>query len=168
MAPSKRKAGAGGAEATQKDRRSRQRRAASVMQSFLQQLQQQGEEQQQPQQQPESCQDEDPSFVQSLTLCHERFLHVLAAELAAGHAQNGGVQRIGASHVEAAMRELGMEDLVQEAQQLIQQADDNNTSNSRSRKTTTHKSKKKRQFTDAEIAEQERLLASSKDKLGNG
>lgn len=165
MAPSKRKAGAGGAEAAQKDRRNRQRRAALSMQSFLQQLRQQlGEGQQQ----EENDQEEDPSFVQALALCHERFLHVLAAELVAGHSQSRGVQRIGASHVEAAMRELGMEDLLQQAQLLIQQGIDKNTSSRRSRNTSSHKSKKKRQFTDAEIAEQERLLASSKDKLGNG
>ena len=108
-----------------------------------------------------------PALLHALTLCHERFLHVVAAELvvshrrstedASGDASGEGIRRIGAGSVEVAMRELGMEDLLQQAQQSLQ---------SSSKKISKAQTKKKRrQFTDEQIAEQERLLESSKNKV---
>ena len=109
-------------------------------------------------------------FVKALMLCHERFLHVVAAELVAAHRAKGdaaggggGIHRINASSVEAAMQELGMGDLLQQAQQsLLQRAGSSchtKKASKRQRKT------KSRQFTEEQIEEQERLLASSKSKV---
>ena len=128
------------------------------MQSFLQQPELLGED----------C-NPDPVFVQALMLCHERFLHVVAAELVAAHRSKGdaagggggGIHRINASSVEVAMRELGMEDLLQQAQQSMQ------TTSSCTTKAMSkgQRKRKNRQFTEEQIEEQERLLASSKSKV---
>ena len=107
-----------------------------------------------------------PAFVEAVTLCHERFLHVVAAELASASQGDAGVQRVTASHVEAAMRELGMEDLLQEAKTAIA-ANSGGRKSAQPSKATRKKKNRSKQFTEEEIAEQERLLASSKDKLEN-
>ena len=110
----------------------------------------------------------DPVFVKALMLCHERFLHVVAAELVAAHRAKGdaaggggGIHRINASSVEAAMQELGMGDLLQQAQQSLQRAGSCHTKKASKRQRKT----KSRQFTEEQIEEQERLLASSKSKV---
>jgi len=160
MAPAKKKRGStkdNNATATTDARRKRQKRqrALSLMQSFLQN------------QLGETVAASSPAFVQAVTLCHERFLHVVAAELASASQGDAGVQRVTASHVEAAMRELGMEDLLQEAKTVIA-ANSGGRKNAQPSKATRKKKNRSKQFTEEEIAEQERLLASSKDKVENG
>jgi len=160
MAPAKKKRYStkdNNATATIDARRKRQKRqrALSLMQSFLQN------------QLGETVAASSPAFVEAVTLCHERFLHVVAAELASASQGDAGVQRVTASHVEAAMRELGMEDLLQEAKTAIA-ANSGGRKNAQPSKAMRKKKNRSKQFTEEEIAEQERLLASSKDKVENG
>jgi len=158
MPPTKRKSDGEAAEA----RRNRQKRryAVTLMQSFLQKTKTSSS--------TTTSNDADyPAFVEALSLCHERFLHVLAAELASNNTNtaNGGVQRIAAPHVEAAMQALGMEDLLQEAQHACNNHDRAKPKKPPGRTSTKSKKHQARQFTEEELALQERLLASSKDKV---
>jgi len=146
-------------------RRNRQKRryAVTLMQSFLQKINTSSSSSSS----TTTNGADDPAFVEALSLCHERFLHVLAAELASNNTNtaNGGVQRIAAPHVEAAMQALGMEDLLQEAQHACNNHDRAKPKKPPGRTSTKSKKHQARQFTEEELALQERLLASSKDKV---
>ena len=163
MPPAERKTGGDDQATASRSKRRKGQRAFSLMQSFLQD------------QLGETAMADDPAFVEAMTLCHERFVRVVAAKLASsaaaattpsGAAAGGGVQRVGASHVEIAMRELGMEDLLREARAAIAASNKGSRkSGKQPRKATRKRKNRAREFTDEEIAEQERLLASSKSKL---
>lgn len=141
-----------------------------------------------------------PLLLQAVTRCHERFLRVVAAELAASASNNsagdnvddcsdnGGitttastkVNRVVVASVESAMRELGMDDILREAalersiligQQHATSKNDSRTATGAasvavaSSKWKRNHARRTKQWSEEELAEQERLLASSKQKL---
>lgn len=137
----------------------KRKRALASMQSFLEQL---GESD------PAAAQAAaNPSIVQAVTLCHERFLHVVAAELVAG-APEGKTRRVNARHVDAAMRELGMDEVLQEAIAAENRSRPKKDDSKKAAKGKRKKNYKTKQWTEEELQEQERLLASSKDRMQNG
>lgn len=124
-----------------------------------------------------------PLLLSAVTRCHERFLRVVAAELAAtaaaavasscGDDGGGGVRRVNRSHVEAALRGLGMDDILREALESAASEQPAIVTTAAGVLSTTTSSKWKRkqdrrtkQWSEEELAEQERLLASSKQRMG--
>jgi hypothetical protein len=117
-----------------------------------------------------------PILVHAMLLCQERFVQLVAAELATSTSMNdreensSKVRRIGDSHVQIAMRELGMEDILTEAKRVQKQVAGVAKLQERD---LPSKSKRKndrrvKQWSGEEIAEQERLLAYSKEKMLSG
>jgi ABC-type histidine transport system ATPase subunit len=115
-----------------------------------------------------------PTLVNALLRCHERFVRIVASELTvsanAAQFKNENattVLRIGEKQVQQALKELGMVDIYNEmihiqavgcTPNVVDVAD---MSNNKKRR---NKSRSK-QWTKEEILEQERLLASSKEKM---
>jgi hypothetical protein len=99
-----------------------------------------------------------PLLVQAMVQCQERFVQVIAAQLVADFStkEDAKVHRVGESQVHAALRALGMDDISAETQRLQQ------ATGPRER---PPKRKKQPLWTGEEIAEQERLLASSKERM---
>lgn len=99
-----------------------------------------------------------PLLVQAMVQCQERFVQLIAAQLATDVSSRDGanIRRLGESQVHAALQTLGMADILTEAQRLQQ---------AMAPKEKLPKRKKQPQWSGEEIAEQERLLASSKEKM---
>jgi hypothetical protein len=122
-----------------------------------------------------------PMLISAMLRCHERFVRVVATELSVSTATTSGkdpndtstkIHRIGESHVQNAMEELGLHDILMESKR-IQASVDSSEHETVGDVTVTTKRKRKverrvKQWTDEEISEQERLLASSKEKLLRG
>jgi hypothetical protein len=131
-----------------------------------------------------------PSAVQAMMICHERFLQILAAELAVGAeegasakstastasntantaAASSGLSVVQTTHVMSALQQLGWEELAppvlssKKAKQTRQQRPP--VSSSGPKRGGKGKSKKrKKEWTSEELEAQERLLAASKEKL---
>lgn len=110
-----------------------------------------------------------PRLVQTILRCHDRFIQVVAAELAVTNMQSTSlkiksteVNRIGESHVEIAMKKIGLNNVLLEAKDCGVHIE--NSSNRRK----TSKYRRTKQWTEEQIDEQERLLASSKEKFLRG
>jgi hypothetical protein len=100
----------------------------------------------------------------ALVLCHERFMQVVASELVvtmskSGWENNDKLSYVSNNHISLTMKSLGLFDLVPEAQAAVQELADKKKSAKLS-----GKKKKKGTWTEAELQEQERLLAQSKDR----
>lgn len=98
----------------------------------------------------------------AIARCHERFLHVVAAELAAGKDQEK-INRVGPLQVQVAMKELGMDSVSHEAAAATMTT--TSTAAPSSNKWKRKQERRTKQWSQDEVAQQERLLASSKDKL---
>jgi hypothetical protein len=117
-----------------------------------------------------------PILVHAMLLCQERFVRVLATELSitkttvnsATKDSDIKVHRVGESHVQIAMQELGMHDIFLEAKKIqrnvVRVEDEGGLPNKRKRKNE----RRVKQWSEEELTEQERLLASSKEKLLRG
>ena len=116
-------------------------------------------------------------LINAMLRCHERFVRIVASELTVttitkpDTEENAtAVHRMGENHVQIALKELGMEDIYSEMKLCRTFGSDANLadaaglSNKRRRK-CDHRVK---QWTEEEFCEQERLLASSKEKLLRG
>ena len=113
-------------------------------------------------------------LVNAMLRCHERFVRIVAIELAAAtsaaHDKNENfkaVCRIGEHHVQQALKELGMEDIYLKMKQCQAEG---RAANVEAVADATIKRKRRtkssaKQWTEEEILEQESLLASSKEKL---
>jgi hypothetical protein len=99
-----------------------------------------------------------PLLIQAMVQCQERFIQVVAAQLLveSSSKEDTSVRRLGESQVHTALRALGMEDVLTETQRLQQSA---------APRERPPKRKKQPQWSGEEIAEQERLLASSKERM---
>lgn len=118
-----------------------------------------------------------PGVVQTILRCHECFIQVIAAELAkidvaSTPALNMNstttVNRVGESQVQIAMENLGMQEILLEAKNL-NEAKANSINNGdlfKGRKRS--KDRRVKHWTEEEINEQERLLATSKQKFLSG
>jgi hypothetical protein len=124
-----------------------------------------------------------PQAVQAMMICHERFLQILAAELAVGAEEgisaksspntantDSGLSMVQTTHVMSAIQQLGWEELAPPvlSSKKSKQAKSHRppVSSSGPKKGGKGKSrKKKKEWTTDELAAQERLLAASKEKL---
>ena len=114
-------------------------------------------------------------LVNAMLRCHERFVRIVASELtdatisAQDRNENSAkVHRIGEQNVQKALKDLGMEEifLKMKRSQAVGcastvTADCSDLSNRRKQR----KGRRVKQWTEEEITEQERLLASSKEKM---
>jgi hypothetical protein len=134
-----------------------------------------------------------PQAAQAMTICHERFLQILAAELAMG-AEGGedpsagaakstlatgnanaatartatGLSVVQPAHVMSAIQQLGWEESappVVMSSKMLKQAKGKRVLSAPKRAAKERVRKKKREWTTEELAAQERLIAASKQKL---
>jgi hypothetical protein len=104
-----------------------------------------------------------PSAVQAMMICHERFLQVMAAELAVEEEEEeAGLSKVQPTQVLSALQQLGWESLVPPALPPTQRRPVAVEGGKRKRK------KGKHEFSVDMLAEQERLLAASKTKALGG
>lgn len=97
-----------------------------------------------------------PAALEALVDCHADFVRVLGQELVQTMAVDE--RRVEPSHIQAALEKLGYENLWNEAVEMVDQV--------APPKKKAPKSKRKRAaFTEEEMAEQERLLSQSKERL---
>jgi hypothetical protein len=113
-------------------------------------------------------------LINSLLRCHERFVRIVASELtistSSTHNRNKNpatVRRIGERNVQQALKELGMVDIYLDMKQHQAVGTDSNGAevSDISNRRKQRKERRVKQWTEEEILEQERLLASSKEKL---
>jgi hypothetical protein len=132
-----------------------------------------------------------PQAAQAMMICHERFLQILAAELAMGAEGEDpsatakstsatanadaatarsatGLSVVQPAHVMSAIQQLGWEDLAPSvvlSSKNLKQAKGKRLSSAPKRAAKERVRKKKREWTTEELAAQERLIAASKQKL---
>jgi hypothetical protein len=98
----------------------------------------------------------EPSVVQALATVQEQFLRTVSIALVrSSENDESKVQRITANAIGTILGEMGMEEIAQEAVEIVGNATQK----------PAKKPKKGRQWSTTELEEQERLLASSKEKM---
>ena len=99
----------------------------------------------------------DPLMLQALALCHERFIQTMALELV--QIKNGNtLSPVRVEEVESVMRSLGLDEILQEAKATT-------ADSSRRKRYSVKPHRPKQKYTDEDLAEQEKLLASSLEQM---
>jgi hypothetical protein len=149
------------------------KKAVSIMQNILDNLAESSSSTQHSQIYSEIASSSSTTMVQALAMCQERFLQEIASEVvtvvAASESSSSSSSSkrsslITTQHIQTAMKALGMQDILNEAQRIIETriAMDSSSSDPPLKRKRMQKTKK---WTEKEIQEQERLLSLSREKM---
>jgi hypothetical protein len=148
------------------------KKAVSIMQNILDNLAESSSSTQHSQIYSEIASSSSTTMVQALAMCQERFLQEIASEVvtvvAASESSSSSSSKrsslITTQHIQTAMKALGMQDILNEAQRIIETriAMDSSSSDPPLKRKRMQKTKK---WTEKEIQEQERLLSLSREKM---